>query len=189
MGEVTRIFCPAFLSLSTISHTRALILAFDFQCLAVFFLMFLIDPNPHLRIYFMFYISLFTLPTAYVVVFGDRIWMRVAFVCQLTRMVFIGFHNVFYPIFVAAYIAIGYENHHPGTTSDEILMHSTSYGEPAKLFQIYRLQMMLKTTPDVSVDGSEVDLEDDKYESSVTKTETETIGSCNSGDAVLVNNI
>lgn len=49
--------------------------------------------------------------------------------------------------------------------------------------------MMLKTTPDVSVDGSEVDLEDDKYESSVTKTETETIGSCNSGDAVLVNNI
>uniref|UniRef100_A0A1I7TNP7 Na_H_Exchanger domain-containing protein n=1 Tax=Caenorhabditis tropicalis TaxID=1561998 RepID=A0A1I7TNP7_9PELO len=122
--------------------------------------MFFIDPNPHVRIYFMFYLSVLTLPSAYVVIFGNKVWMRIAFVAQLIRMSLICCHNAFYPIFVGAYTAIEYEGKHPGAKAEEILIHSTAFGalvlfisliaslwEPAKLYQIYRLLKMLENAP------------------------------------------
>ncbi|KAF1761314.1 hypothetical protein GCK72_009570 [Caenorhabditis remanei] len=148
--------------------------------------MFLCDPNPHLRVYFLFYLSLLTLPTAYVVVFGERVWMKIAFISQLIRLVFVGLHNAFYPIFVAAYVAVGFEGTHPGASADEILFHSVSYGvmiffmsmtaslwEPAKLYQIYRLQKMLETSRNGSLAGSEADIDEDEEElASVSETES-----------------
>ncbi|EGT33637.1 hypothetical protein CAEBREN_23448 [Caenorhabditis brenneri] len=162
--------------------------------------MFLVDPVSSVRVYFVFYLSILTLPTAYIVFFGTKTWMKIGFITQLIRLVFIVLHNIFYPLFVAVHTALDYEGTHPRATSDEITFYSILFGaliffwsaaasmwEPAKLWQIYRLLKMLDT--DSKMRMAELLDENDEEEDADSISESESTNLSDSGYVATIHRI
>ncbi|PIC38755.1 hypothetical protein B9Z55_010659 [Caenorhabditis nigoni] len=172
MGSaLSRFFGSMFSLRDTPTETRPMILWFDVHLMASFSCLILLDPSVQVRVYFLFYLALLTLPATFIVAFGNAHWMKAAFFCQLIRSLFIAFHNITYPILAASWTAVENRQAFHEASNEEIIFSSAGYGflifllstaasifEPAKLYHICHLQRMLAEAPELA--DSDVEMDD-----------------------------